>query len=105
MSLLRYEDMAQTIANQQQRAEQVPVMKCRKCGSSFFEVVRFAQFRDETTIVFGQEPPMIPSSTIFCFLRCVCGEMYEPGIQRVFSETKLNKTYDELIGLMEKYHK
>jgi hypothetical protein len=85
-----------------QRKEWDPdIMVCPKCGSSFFTVEAYQQYRKDYAVVLGQIPPEHPSSPIFYFHKCICGEVIEPQVQYNVT-SPMSKIYEKFINIVKK---
>ncbi len=79
-------------------------MKCKKCDGGFFELIKFSKYKSNYTTMFGQEPPLITDVPSLCLLKCICGELYEPKVQRT-ARNNVDKHYDNFLDLLENTNK
>jgi hypothetical protein len=100
-----YEDYEREMeANRRAQEAGGEVITC-DCGSTYFVQVICAQYLSNQTTIIGQEAIPRPSMTPFIMLKCACcDKMHEPQVVRSGRDT-MNKTYDNFLDMLEKYHR
>jgi len=102
--IVKYEDMERELLDAQYKQDNPAVLKCKKCGSTYFSEESFTQYKADHIVALGQRPPFITTKPAFIILKCVCGELYEVRTSRGPNK-KANEEYDNFLDVVEKNNK
>ena len=95
-----YEDLERQKRVAQKALEDPGAKRCPKCGNGYFELVQYSQYKDNHVIILGQRPPALSAASTFYALRCICGELLEPLVNRPANNI-VSKKYDQFLDAME----
>ncbi len=99
----RHEDMEREFVNVPQQ-DNPAILKCSKCGSTYFSEETFTQYKADYIVALGQRPPYITTKPSFIILKCVCGELYEVRTSRGPNK-KTNEEYDKFLDTVDRHSK
>jgi hypothetical protein len=95
-----WEDLQRQQAFAEKKAADPDILICPKCGSEFFSVEEYKQYRIDKTVGLCQRPNTHPRSPVFYFLKCICGEVHEPPIST--NGGPMATIYDKFVTTVKK---
>jgi hypothetical protein len=95
-----WEDIQRSAAYAEKKEKDPDSLVCPKCGSNFFSVEEYKQYRVDKNVCLCQRPANHPKSPTFYFFRCICGEIIEPPISTNIGP--LAVIYDKFVETVKK---
>jgi DNA-directed RNA polymerase subunit RPC12/RpoP len=94
--MLLWEDIQRAQTEFEKERNNPKVIECPKCGSTFFTLEEYKQYRRDMFVGLSQKPPTSPNTRTYYFYKCICGEVLEPPISTNMSP--LSDDYNKFVA-------